>query len=398
MARTRLALLVSGLCILAGAAGIREASGSSAFPRTIAISGDPVTVAVDSLTKRAFVVNDVYSTVSVLDTVSGNVLRAVPIGQGAYALAVDEHLGRVFVPSAGDDSLTILDANTGSVLRTIALGYSPNLVTVNTPAGRVYVTSTDGTMLTILDGHDGKRLYSVALPSEPLAMAANQNFHQVLLATASGMLEARDAGTGALLHATPIGGYPAALAVDAMSRRIFVANGDDATVRMLDARTGVLLHTAHVPSSPVAMTVVAAAGRIVVASSLGAAGSGASGSVSVLDATTGQLLATTPMDGSPLAILPDERSRDALIDINTAILDVDATTGATIRSLPVRGMRVTGQAMAIDERTGHIFVVNTDDSNATHHGSILDWARQWLPFMRGSASPYGSVDEYEAAH
>lgn len=141
-----------------------------------------------------------------------------------------------------------------------------------------------------------------------------------------GAIRVVDLVRGALLRTVAVAGSNVigpAVAVDAQSAHVFVANGTDAsTGEMLDACSGALLRRLRIDAYvPWGLHVVASARRIV------ALGAG----VSVLNATTGAFMVLGQEDGLHL---------------------FDAVTGATIARV-ARGF----DPGAVDERTGDIYAL-----------------------------------------
>src|SRR5690242_433726 len=102
MPRRFLALLV--LCIILAGVVAATVVRPSPVVQTVATGGQPVAVAVDPVTRRAFVA-DTSGRIHVLDTASGRLVRTIPLdGTGwpshRLAIAVDARSGRVYV--AGD--------------------------------------------------------------------------------------------------------------------------------------------------------------------------------------------------------------------------------------------------------------------------------------------------------
>jgi len=133
--------------------------------RTVTVGHEPMAVAVDERTGRAFIANKLSDSVSVLDAATGTTLRTVtvgPGGSGGYAapsaVAVDERTGHVFVLDAYDDSVRMLDATTGKVLHSSIVGTDPRTIVVDGQAGRAFVPSDGG--LQVLDTHTGDVLSS----------------------------------------------------------------------------------------------------------------------------------------------------------------------------------------------------------------------------------------------
>lgn len=250
---------------------------------------------VSERTRRLFVANyyggasaeQPDSTVSVLDTANGRLVRTVRVGRGLIALAVDEKGEHVFGINRLDATVSMLDARNGIVLNTTLVGSYPLAVAIDDRTARVFVT---GNAFPI--GGIGGRL---------------------------GHVDMLDAHTGALLSTVTVGVLPSALAVDAQTGRVFVTNSGSNTVSTLDARSGRVVRTVAVGRDPVAVAVDIHRRRIFVTSLnssmplmpeynlLG------NGSVSVLDARSGAIMHTIPVGVNPTTLQVDERTARAFV-------------------------------------------------------------------------------------
>lgn len=397
MRHWRLILLLAAALGLGVAAELRQVS-SGTFDRVVPLSGDPVAVTLDDATSRAFVVNGADYTVAIFDTASGKLLRSVPVGHGALGAAVDEPANRIFVPNAGDNSVSVLDAASGQPLRTTPLGFSPQLIAVDPRSGRVFLTSSGGDVLAILDGSTAMPLHTISLRRAPIAMAVDGATGCLFLANSDNTVEAVDGRTGHAVFDVAIGGYPAAIAVDERTGRLFAGDALNSLVVLLDARTGAVLGRIRLASNPLAMVVMSSMSRVFVAGVPAIPGGAGTARVTVLDARSGRLLADLPLGQSPLSMIGDEHHGTLLMDVGNAVLAMSVAGAARVRSYPVLGARYTPQGMAVDQRTGHLFVVNTDSSNGGSTASGLDVLSRWIPWLPSrSHVPYGSLNEIATA-
>ncbi len=389
--KNRLLLSLAITIVLSGLAGLRQVSSRS-FDRVVSLPGDPVAVAVDNATGRAFVINGADYTVGVLDTASGDLLRSVSVGRGALSILVAESAHRVFVPNSGDNTVSVLDGSSGLAVRTTALGFTPRLVAVDERSGRVYVTSAGGDVLATLDARAGNLLGTLRLRRVLLALAVDPALHRLLLANADNTVQAIDAGTGRVLFDVRVSGYPSTIDVDEQTGRVFVGDALHAQVSTLDARTGATLGRAQLASSPEAFVVLNGLAKVFVACVPSISGSSG---VAVLDARTGQLLQEMPLSQNPANMIGDDRNDTLLLDVGNAVLAVRVADPSVVRTYPVLGARFTAQGMAIDRRTGHLFVVNTDNSNDSATTSGFDVLGRWIPWLRSrTLAPYGSLNEF----
>jgi len=173
---------------------------------------------------------------------------------------------------------------------------------------------------------------------------------------------------GAIVRTVPVGPQPINVQVDEQTGRAFVLNNGDDSVSVLDTRTGQIIDTAplkRLGNGPVAaaMTVDARAGRVVIMNW--------DKSVSVLDARSGRLLYTVPSGGASDSVVVNTRtgrifvsnwgdfmpsSQHPDVDVfkgGNTITVIDTRTGRHVGTIHVKG---NPSAMAVDERTGRVFV------------------------------------------
>lgn len=142
-----LAALVAGAAVVA----LTRPPGQH-NPRVVGVGKGPTSIAVDTATRRVFVLNATDATVSVLDADSAAVVRTVPVGRAPSgpgaprdgALALDERAGRVLVTEGMPDSdaVRILDAATGRALRTAHSGvYGAGPLAVDDQAGLAFMSN-----------------------------------------------------------------------------------------------------------------------------------------------------------------------------------------------------------------------------------------------------------------
>jgi DNA-binding beta-propeller fold protein YncE len=387
--------------------------------RTVTLSPNPTDLAGDERTGRVFITDIGDGTVSVLDARSGALLRTVTVGEmqphDLRRIAVDARTDRVFVSSSpvtmrnpALSAVHMLDARTGAVLRTTMTGGGS--LAVDALGGQAFVANLTGNNISVLDGHTGTRARTIALGAGTgaLRLAADERTGRVFVATDEG-LRVIDARTERVLRAIPLPGVRNdALEVDQGRGRVIVVDGRNVPpyasyLRILDARTGALLRATAVPDVyPVVLD--RRWGRVIL---------GTANRVRAFDVRTGALLWT--FAGSVAtqgAIAVDERTGHVFV-VDRGVMDssgahigagsvivLDGRTGARQSVTPVG---VYAGPLMIDEQTGHAIVVN--DGGVVRASDAWGWIpaglRQHLPFLpppTGTRTVDGSVSVLDATH
>ncbi len=418
------------LAVIAGITGGVAARDAGRDPALLVatLNGQPYRVAVDRQMGHAFVLdittgnNTSRGHITTIDLASGSLVRTIAAGRDPTDIIVAERTGHAFVTDIVDRTVSMLDARTGVLRRTIAVGPLPpndvQRVALDARTGRVFVASEPGMMLdartgrvlgtiaggslignertqhvfalwgqtvTILDSRTGATVRTVGIGAD-IRHGAVASRTGRLFVTGDMGTSVLDARTGRVLGTRPVGrAVFAMLTVADLTGRVFVYDPGNALVDVLDARSGTLIRTITVDQSASAPIVSERTRRAFVVNP-------ESRNVSVLDASTGAVLQTIPVDQHPGSLAIDERRGRIFVTsagttdqsghpIGRGRLDVlDARTGAVLRTLPIG---INPGLMVVDERTGHVLVV--DNGGSVRVPSAWSWIPSWirsrLPFL-----------------
>jgi YVTN family beta-propeller protein len=260
--------LVAATALLASVtAATASRTQVSPVVRTMAVGTAPLALAVDGRTQRVFVANFGSATVSMLDAGSGAVLATTPVIPYPDTLAIATKVGRVFVASSVTPSgrMDVLDSGTGRLLRTVAVGRWPHTLAVDERSGHIFITNALDNSVSMVDARGGAVLRTIPVGPNPLAVTVDEHVsHAFVLGgglwhneypSGRSSVDQLDTRSGAVLHTVPVGIGANAIAVDARSGYVFVANSSDATVSVLDARTATVVRTVAVGLHPCALAV-----------------------------------------------------------------------------------------------------------------------------------------------
>lgn len=199
-------------------------------------------------------------------------------------------------------------------------------------------------------------LQTIPLGGIPAALAVDGRTRRVFVISAYGG-ESRllDARTGATLRTLPVVG--AAVAVDEQSGRVFVTG--PAGVTMLDATSGRVLRVTGIAVAPGSVAVDAPAGHVFVANP-------ANNTVTMLDAATGAVLHGTAVVLTPLSVLVDPRTHRAYASSDSPLVAViDTRSGSVLGATAMRGLP---NPAVMDGATGRTFIADPQGTSV----SVLD--------------------------
>lgn len=209
-----------------------------------------------------------------------------------------------------------------------------------------------------------------------------------------------------VLRTVRVGLHPGSVAVDALTRRVFVLNRGPlrdnnagtrsgfGSVSAFDAATGAVLRTVAVGQNPTSLAIDVPLNRVFVANEGSLNHSGAAlgnGSISVLDATTGRLVQTIAGGHGPTKVAIDARNGHVFVSRQGrqdqfanprgpgSVLMLDAASGAVLKTTALRRPSAS-QALAIDQRAGRVLCAS---------GEVLDARTGALLAAVVPRTPYG---------
>ncbi len=349
--------------------------------------------------------------VSMLSALTGSLVRTGPVGDvfggGNGALAADYRSGHVFVAVDGlretppttnshPPIVAELDARTGVIQNTTAIRTDPTAVVIDEQTQRVFITSggygeihegksiVRDSGVSILDAPTGRLLRVTAVYGSAVAMAVDKGAHRVIVISketvgpdsAGGQLSLLDARTGRLIHSAFLPGMTRRslpmVAVDSVAHHAFIT--EDHALVVFDTMTGMRLRTIMTRGVPAMLAVDERTKRVFVADYTSSSNPEGLGRILVLDTISGQVKRSITVIGHPYGIAVDARrnrvlvtntgyiNRQGVVTRTGGVLVLDASNGAVLRTISVIGVPF---AVAVDDQTGHAFVVSAPGMSAS---------------------------------
>jgi YVTN family beta-propeller protein len=192
--------------------------------------------------------------VDVISTASNSIIASIPVGASPIQLAITPNGAQVYVVAQANNQVNVIDTGSQTVIANIDVGSHPTRVAFSPDGTRGYVTSLYGGTISVIDVNSKGVIGSFPAGAGPVAVAAastgrlyvsNQYSNTVTVHDLSGNMLATISG---LL-------FPNAVAVTPDGTRVFVTNGNGATVSTIDTSSNSVIGTLPVGSTPTSVAV-----------------------------------------------------------------------------------------------------------------------------------------------
>jgi YVTN family beta-propeller protein len=211
----------------------------------IHVAGDGVwdLLAVDDATGRLFLSHG--TAVAVVDTRAGTQIGTIEDTKGAHGIALARDLNRGFITCGRDSSVAVFALDSLRVVARVPVtGRNPDAILYEPASRRVFAFNGGSANATVIDGATNKVVGTVALGGRPELPAADGMGTVFVNLEDKSMVEAIDAATMTVKAEWPIapGEEPTGLAMDAATRRLFIACHNKMMV-IMDADDGTIVGT-----------------------------------------------------------------------------------------------------------------------------------------------------------
>jgi YVTN family beta-propeller protein len=336
----------------------------------ISTGQQPMAVAVNQTTNRAYVVNHNSNSITVISGETRSAIATIRTGSGPEAIAVNPLTNRVYVANSGESSVTVIDGTSGTAVATVRTGSNCNGVAVNPTTNRIYVTNNFGHSVTVIDGATNTTA-TVRVGQGPRAIAVNAVTNKIYTANYGSRDATEIDGATNKTTSMPTGRHPWAIAVDSRANKTYVVNEDSAGISILDGATGAITNVA-VGDIPFAVAVNPTTNKAYVLTYLGK-------TMAVIDGASGTVTKTLPLDSHPSAIAVNPQTNQIYIanQSTASVLVLDGATYATIATVKAGAIPY---AMAVDAAANQVYVANFSGDNATViHGPAVAQAPAGWP-------------------
>ncbi len=321
----------------------------------IATGRQPMAVAVNEVTNKAFVLNHGSNSVTVIDGNTRAVIATVKTGAGPEGLAVNPVTSKVYVANPGDGSVTVIDGATNTVAATVRAGSYPQAIAVNPATNKIYVANNYSHSVTVIDGAT-YATQTLRVGQGARAIVANPITAKIYTVNYGSRDATEIDGAANTVTSIPAGKHPWAIAMDTRANKIYVVNEDSANVSIIDGATGSTKNVT-VGDLPFAVAVNPATNTGYVLSYL-------ANTMAVIDAVSGTVTKTLTLASRPSAIAVNPNTNQIYVgnQKTASVTVVDGKTNLVVGTVKAGSIPY---AMAVDAASNQVYVVNLGSDTVT---------------------------------
>ena len=264
--------------------------------KTVGTGEYPDAIAVNSTTDTVYVVNSGSGYVSIVDGATDQVTGTMKTDRRPYYIALNEATNKAYVSNTFSKVMTALDLATETVTDW-PVG-SGDAVVIDQRKDQVYLLGYEDPNLRIIEGGNGNVSRERVGGIHAWAAAVDEGLWK-LYVTRVGSADVLVVDLESRAHTViKVGNYPCAIAVNAETHMVYVANYADNTVSVIDGSRGAVTATVAVGSHPQSIAIDPKRNRIYVGNVHG-------NNISVIDGIRMKAIQTLPGGKHPYAVVAD---------------------------------------------------------------------------------------------
>jgi YVTN family beta-propeller protein len=222
----------------------------------LAVGTYPTGVAVNPVTMKIYVTNELSDTLSVISGTGNIVESTIRVGHFPYGVAINPFNSRIYVTNRGSNTVSVIDGSTNTKLDNITVQQSPVGIAIDPAADWIYVTNIDSNTVSVIDGITNKITANITTNKIPYGIAINPLTKRVYVSnTGSNTVSVIDEISNKVIGTINVGKNPVGIAVNPVTNTIFVTNYSSDTVSIIDGTKNKVIDTISVGKNPVGIAV-----------------------------------------------------------------------------------------------------------------------------------------------
>lgn len=291
--------------------GFIQQSTISSFTPLSAASGATVTITGTNLTNAtavsfggiaaaSFHVINSTTVMAVVGACASGAVTIVTQGSGTaislISFKYSEVIPYAYIPNSDDNTVSVLNTLTNQVVALIPVGADPESVEITPDGKTIYIMNFSGSSISVLDGFSNTVTATIHTGNKPAsALLSKTGMFLYVANEADNTVSVFNTATNTLVATIPVGNAPEALGITPDGKTLYVANCLSNTVSEVSTNTNHVVKTISTGNTPYAVC-VSPDGMFVYIADFG------SNSVSVISTLTNTVVASLPAGIKPAGI------------------------------------------------------------------------------------------------
>jgi YVTN family beta-propeller protein len=245
--------------------------------------------------QRTYIINDTTpGRVTVFDAKAKQVIAEIPVGKRPRTIGADFAYGEVYVANRDSDTMSVIDVETNTIVAEVSVGSSPIMGGIDRVRGRVYVLSQVDRTLHVIDQRTKKVVARLDTLRSPGDATVDQRTGKVYV-NSQNVVQVMDPEALQFTKQIRVGDNTTFGSISDVYRRYYLPSQNDYTVTVVDIDTDEIVRVVTTGASPQQVAIDGAKGNYYVVNRIG-------NSVSVFDSRDDRLLTTYDVGANPWRI------------------------------------------------------------------------------------------------
>jgi YVTN family beta-propeller protein len=195
-------------------------------------------ITIDAAGKKMYVSHG--SQVNILSTATGDSIGVIPNTNGVHGIALIKSLGKGYTSNGRDNSCTVFNLKTNAEIGKIAVGTNPDAIFYDEFSKKIYTCNGRSKDASVIDPTTDKVVATIPLGGKPETAVSDGKGKIFVNSETTNEVVVINANTYKVIARYKINGgdEPSGLAIDQVTKRLFVGCGGNATMVVMDATNG----------------------------------------------------------------------------------------------------------------------------------------------------------------
>jgi YVTN family beta-propeller protein len=285
---------------------ITEVKTREYYPE-LKISTDPYDFAFNPITKKYYVTNMRFHTVSVIDGSTERPITEIKVGNFPLGISVNPDTNMIYVANSRSNTVSVIDGSINKVIANITIGNKPSSVIIDTDEKGVdslaFVANSYSGTVSVIDAASNSFITNIMVEARPGSMTINPIINRLYVANSESntisvidyFLNETHGFINKKISEIKVDSYPTSIDLNRDTNRLYVANSDSNIVSVIDGSTNEVMSEIELGSNPYGLAVNKDTNRLYVANYF-------SDIVSVIDGSINKVIANIPVGKRPVQV------------------------------------------------------------------------------------------------